>query len=130
MDPKNNPTHVESSTIQPDLTDDETCLEVITAAVTDEPGIVGLEVDFDREQVSVDYDADQVSESAVTQLTQNLTPILQDRLKTSDNALFFIIGYPGIHFSDVEIQHLSNVLRGFPSIAFQNLQQLIQPNSP
>ncbi|MFC1974891.1 heavy metal translocating P-type ATPase [Chloroflexota bacterium] len=60
----------------------KTCLEVVTAAVSDEAGIVGMEVDFERQQMSFDYASTQVSDSAVQQIAQHVTPILQNRFET------------------------------------------------
>jgi Cd2+/Zn2+-exporting ATPase len=60
----------------------ETCLEVISTTVADEPGIVGLKVDFEQQQVSVDYDSEQMSEATVAQIARRLTPTLQHRLET------------------------------------------------
>ncbi len=60
----------------------ESCLEVITTAVSDEPGIVGMAVDFEQEQLSFDYASAQVSAASVTQIARYVTPILQNRVET------------------------------------------------
>lgn len=62
--------------------DDESCLEVITGAVAREPGIVGVKLDTARQRLSVDYHPGVVSEGQVTQIANQIAPVLQNHMQT------------------------------------------------
>ena len=62
--------------------EEDSCLEVINAVTADAPGVVGLDVDFDRQQMSVEYDAAQVSNNVAAQIAQQLAPEFQQRVET------------------------------------------------
>jgi Cd2+/Zn2+-exporting ATPase len=62
--------------------EEDSCLEVINSITADESGVVGLDVDFDRQQMSVAYDATQVTDDEAAQITQQLAPEFQQRFET------------------------------------------------
>jgi Cd2+/Zn2+-exporting ATPase len=62
--------------------EEDSCLEVINSVTVDAPGVVGLNVDFDRQQMSVEYDAAQMSNDKATQISQQLAPEFQQRFET------------------------------------------------
>ncbi len=61
---------------------DDSCVEVITEALSAEPGIISVKLDTDQQQLAVAYDAQLISEPQVAQLAQGVAPTLQQRLAT------------------------------------------------
>jgi Cd2+/Zn2+-exporting ATPase len=61
---------------------DESCLNIINDAVSDEPGIIGATLDPQQQRVSFDYDSELVAEPKIEQIAQHITPSLQQHLKT------------------------------------------------
>jgi Zn2+/Cd2+-exporting ATPase len=59
--------------------DDPTCLEVIDAAIADEPGIVNVELDTAGEMVAFDYDPRRATPADVERVAQSLAPTLVGR---------------------------------------------------
>jgi Cd2+/Zn2+-exporting ATPase len=64
------------------LVEENTCLEVINAAVAVEPGILQVEMDPDERQLLLKYDPAQISQSDVIRIAGQVTPALQDRWHT------------------------------------------------
>lgn len=62
--------------------DDHPCVDVIKGAVVAEPGILGVKLDPQRQEVSFDYDPSQISEQKIAQIAERLTPSLQNNLQT------------------------------------------------
>ena len=62
--------------------DQQRCLDVISEAVSAEPGILGVTLAPQRQEVSFNYDPAQISEQKVEQIAQHLTPSLQHNLET------------------------------------------------
>lgn len=66
---------------RPDQSDD-LCFSVINEAVKDTPGIVGVRLDTDQQQLSFDYDPHQISEPKVEQIAYQISPTLQQHMET------------------------------------------------
>ena len=62
--------------------DDDSCLEIINDAVTDEPGVMEVTVDPRRQRVSFDYDPTLIAPSDVEQLARRIAPGIQHNLET------------------------------------------------
>lgn len=62
--------------------EEKPCLDVITEAVSTEPGIVGVKLDPRQQQVAINYDPTLIAEPAVKQIAQQITPPLQHNLET------------------------------------------------
>lgn len=60
----------------------ESCLTVIDKAVSHEPGIVGVQLDPEQGQVSIDYNSEMIAAPAVEQVAQELAPALKENLQT------------------------------------------------
>jgi Cd2+/Zn2+-exporting ATPase len=61
---------------------DRSCLRVIEDVVAAEPGVVGVKLDPQRQELLLDYDSSQVGESKIAELTQRLTPPLRHNMST------------------------------------------------
>ena len=67
----------------PESTDDQdTCLDVINDAVSDEPGVVGVLLNSAEERVSFDYDPAAISEDDIARVADELAPTLHQRWST------------------------------------------------
>ena len=53
---------------------DDLCVNVINEAVAGTPGIVGVRLDTDQQELSIDYDSDQITKPTVEQLAQLINP--------------------------------------------------------
>ncbi len=62
--------------------ENQPCLNLITEAVTAEPGIVGVKLDPHEQEVAFDYDPRLISESELDHITQRLTSPLQHNMET------------------------------------------------
>jgi Cd2+/Zn2+-exporting ATPase len=62
--------------------DQDTCLDVINDAVSDEPGVVGVILNSAEERVSFDYDPSAISETAIARVADDLAPTLHQRWST------------------------------------------------
>jgi Cd2+/Zn2+-exporting ATPase len=62
--------------------DQDTCLDVINDAVSDEPGVVGVILNSAEERVSFDYDPTAISETAIARVADDLAPTLHQRWST------------------------------------------------
>jgi hypothetical protein len=56
---------------------DQSCLEVLTKAVGDTPGILGVELDVEQQQLLFDYDPNVISDPGVDQVVRQVEPMLQ-----------------------------------------------------
>lgn len=61
---------------------DRSCMDLINEAVADRPGIVGVRVDSQQQQVSFDYDPAQISTPALETIARRLGPTLQEQFET------------------------------------------------
>jgi Cd2+/Zn2+-exporting ATPase len=61
---------------------DQPCLEIINDALADQPGVVGVELDPVRQQVSIDYDPGLIAPPELAELADQLTPPLRHNLET------------------------------------------------
>lgn len=61
---------------------DQPCLEIINDALADKPGVVGVELDPVRQQVSFDYDPGLIAPPELAELAEQLTPPLRHNLET------------------------------------------------
>lgn len=61
--------------MKPEENHEEECAEIIYDVMADEDGIVQVSVDAQAGEVTVDYDPQQINETAVAQLSQSLTPV-------------------------------------------------------
>ena len=57
------------------------CLDLINEAVAAEPGIVGVKLDPQQQQIAFDYDPYVIAEPAVTQIAQQIASPLQHNLE-------------------------------------------------
>ncbi len=62
--------------------DEEPCVEVITDAVSNEPGILGVKLDTDQQRISRDYDSSLITEGEVEQIAERIRPTLQHHMAT------------------------------------------------
>jgi len=62
--------------------DDDSCMEVINQAVSDEAGIVAVNLNTAQEQVVFDFDPDLIDETEIAQLAGSLAPTLHRRWST------------------------------------------------
>ncbi|NKQ37257.1 MAG: cadmium-translocating P-type ATPase [Chloroflexi bacterium] len=62
--------------------EDTSCAEIIHESVADKEGILQVQVTPEAGQIAVDYDAGQISDADVAQVTQCLSPELEDRWHT------------------------------------------------
>lgn len=62
--------------------EDQPCLNLITEAVTAEPGIVGVKLDPHEQEVSFDYDPRLITEPELDNIAQRLTSPLQHNMET------------------------------------------------
>ncbi|MCB0176542.1 MAG: hypothetical protein KDJ97_38945, partial [Anaerolineae bacterium] len=67
---------------EPKIDETQPCLEIINQTFCGEPGIMGVELNPDSRRMAIDYDADLISEPAVEQIAQQMTPALQHHLGT------------------------------------------------
>jgi Cd2+/Zn2+-exporting ATPase len=61
---------------------DQPCLEIISQAVANKPGVVGVELDTDQQQVSFDYNPELIGPPELAQLAKEITPPLRHNLET------------------------------------------------
>jgi Cd2+/Zn2+-exporting ATPase len=61
---------------------EQPCLAIINQAVAGQPGIVKVELDTQQQQVSFEYDPNQIKPAALTQVAERLNPPLRHNLET------------------------------------------------
>jgi Cd2+/Zn2+-exporting ATPase len=61
---------------------DDLCVNAITEAVGDMPGIVGVKLDTAQQELSIDYDPGQIAESELEQLVQRFSPTIKQNMAT------------------------------------------------
>lgn len=61
---------------------DDTCLDVIQAAVSNEPGIVQVKVEPRQASLSIEYDPSLISDPDVDQVANQMAPAFQHRFET------------------------------------------------
>ncbi len=66
----------------PELAADESCADLLNAALESEPGIVELSMDADRDLVSITYDPATLDQAEMTQVAERLMPDLRRRWET------------------------------------------------
>ncbi|MCP4357707.1 MAG: cadmium-translocating P-type ATPase [Chloroflexi bacterium] len=59
--------------------DEENCAEVVSHLLTDEQGIVQVNLDPQKNKLAIDYDPDQIDAGRVAALSQEMSPLLQQR---------------------------------------------------
>ncbi len=61
---------------------EETCLELLNKAVSNEPGIVGVELEPQHSHLSFNYNPNLISESKLEQIADHIVPAFKDRFET------------------------------------------------
>ncbi len=84
INPMNDSMQENGVTHQPEVLnqDEENCLEMIASVAGNSPGIVGVDVDFDRQEMAVEYDPCRMSPEKVSQIAHQLSPEFRNRIET------------------------------------------------
>ena len=61
---------------------DDLCVNAITEAVGNTPGIVGVKLDTTQQELSIDYDPGRIAESQLEQLVRRFSPTIRQNMAT------------------------------------------------